>query len=48
MAVFIILMLYIFYKTLRRKRKLHANELEDNNFAYEPKKETKLILIDKD
>jgi len=48
MAVFIILMLYIFYKKLRRKRKLRANELEDKNFEYEPKKETKLILLDKD
>ena len=48
MAVFIILMLYIFYKKLRSKRKLHANELEDNNYIYQPKKETKLILLDKD
>lgn len=48
MGVFIIMMLYIFYIKLRRKRKLHANELEDNNFAYEPKNETKLIFLDKE
>ena len=48
MGLFIIMMLFVFYKKLRKKRKLKANELEDNNFAYEPKKETKLILIDKE
>ena len=48
MGIFIIMMLFIFYRKIRGKRKLHANELEDNNFEYEPKKETKLILIDKE
>ena len=33
MGLFIIMMLYIFYRKIRSKRKLHANELEDNNFS---------------
>jgi hypothetical protein len=48
MGIFIILMLYIFYRKIRRKRKLHANELEDNNYSYVPKKEEKFILLDKE
>ena len=47
MGIFIILMLYIFYRKARRKRKLHANELEVNNYSYVPKKEEKFILLDK-
>lgn len=48
MGLFIILMLFIFYRKIKGRRKLHANELEDNNFSYVPKKESKLILLDKD
>ena len=47
MGIFIILMLYVFYRKTRRKRKLHANELEVNNYSYVPKKEEKFILLDK-
>ena len=38
----------IIYRKLRSRRQLHANELEDNNFLYIPKKEPKLILLEKD
>lgn len=48
MVIFIILMLYFFYRKIKKGRKLHANELEDNNFSYVPKKEEKFILLDKD
>ena len=48
MAIIILLMLYIIYRKLRSRRQLHANELEDNNFLYIPKKEPKLILLEKD
>ena len=48
MVIFIVLMLYLFYRMIKKRRKLHANELEDNNFSYEPKKEEKFILLDKD
>ena len=46
MGIFIVFMIYIFYRKIRSKRKIHANELEDNNFAYEPKKENKFILLE--
>ena len=48
MGLFIIMMLYVFYRKISSKRKLHANELEDNNYIYEPKKETKMILLEKE
>ena len=46
MVIFIIFMLYIFYRKIRSKRKLHANELEDNNFVYESKKEKNYVLFE--
>ena len=48
MVILIIIIVFVFYRKLRNRRKLHANELEDNNFSYVPKKETKLILLDKE
>ena len=46
MGIFIIFMIYIFYRKIRSKRKLHANELEDNNFVYESKKEKNYVLFE--
>ena len=46
MGIFIIFMIYIFYRKIRSKRKLHANELEDNNFIYDSKKEKNYGLFE--
>ena len=34
MGFFIIFILFILYRKYRNTRKLHANELEDNNYVY--------------
>ena len=36
MGIFIILILYLLYRKYRSIRKIHANELEDSNYAYVP------------
>ena len=36
MGLFIIFILFLFYRKFRNLRKIHANELEDNNYVFEP------------
>ena len=36
MGIFIILILFLLYRKYRNTRKIHANELEDSNYAYVP------------
>ena len=44
MGIIIIICVYLIYRKYRKSRKILANELEDNNYAYIPKdkKETKI------
>lgn len=48
MALFIVLILYVFYRKFRNVRKIHANELEDGNFVYESQEKKNSILSKKD
>jgi len=36
MGIFILLILFLLYRKYRNTRKIHANELEDSNYAYVP------------
>ena len=40
MALVIIVVLFLLYRKYRSTRKLHANELEDNNYEYKAKEDT--------
>ena len=48
MGLFIIFILFLFYRKFRNIRKIHANELEDSNYVYEPQDKNNLILSKKD
>ena len=47
MGIIIILILYLLYRKYRSSRKIHANELEDNNYVYVPNENNKAILSKK-
>ena len=48
MGLFIIFILFLFYRKFRNLRKIHANELEDSNYVYEPQYKKNSILSKKD
>ena len=46
LGILIIIFIYLVYRKYRKSRKIHANELEDSNYAYVPNennKENKLM-----
>ena len=50
LGIIILVVLFLLYKKYRSTRKLHANELEDNNYEYKPKedKNNSELLINND
>ena len=50
LGIIILVVLFLLYKKYRSTRKLHANELEDNNYEYKPKedKSNSELLINND
>ena len=47
MGLFIIAILFLLYRKYRNSRKLHANELEDNNYVYNAKENKHPYLLEK-
>ena len=50
LGIIILIVLFLLYKKYKSTRKLHANELEDNNYEYKPKedKNNSELLINND